>query len=1734
MDTNDLAKVISGGSNKDDPCDEPAEVGVSFASQMIQRDAEENSKAAEPPWLQHRRAMMGGDGFQGVQRQRQQQQPPPWMAHRRVMTANIAAANPGQPFRRGSDKKVGKYTKDKCAKGHGLIKFRTPHERFKCDRCERSQENSSIMYGCNICDYDICDICEGLDVEYGSDEELNPVWSSDEELNPVWSSDEELNDPADQTDIGVSFASQIIQHGAEENSNAEPSWMQHQRAMMHGGLVFPPPPLNDDYLQQHQRKEPITVKERYDACSGAIDCNDWDKLNELLINGKDVSEWCDQYNGDYLLHKLAGRNAKFPLPLLEKLLSLNSEAAGKKDGRGQFPLHYAVYRQADMSVIKLLVHAFKGACSMLDGKKNLVLGFACEVANDINTRLPGFAGHRARNNLKPDNLELCQLLYEATDSGVKDFRDQDRDSLCCNATNPAVRRWASTLGTVYGQYRINGKHIYRSETCVVYLADDELLKLEISELKKHVNENADKAAKISKLQKNVQVCIKVMQNQENFDSEKKARKNFDSEQKAHTNSDGSKINLEDSFVVKIISTHEPEDKHDIPIYNSDQSLVDEHNKEWALIMPAGDKSLDRAIADDNIAGSDQDEIVRIAKSLAHSLKHIHGKNLIHCDVKPRNFVRFGEQWKLIDLDAANKAGDTLKNTNKFSSGYTPPEMARLLWCHHKKDKIRVRVGAKDLSGNDFESSEPIHIVKEVWSRKRQNDSADKRDLGDVCISVMVNSKDKDIWFSRSDVVTAQGENENEFDAHGSFDSWSFGVVLFQLCTGRKLFSDLGTSDDNLKDRADQDRLMEWSERSLNTALLKLGDDEFGIKNLLEGCLQPRPKDRPTMSQILEHEFLDGDGEYWKQVDGTLAVPLSTGQTAFIGILGIIVLFFTCLHVCKHIFPTNTVNDLRTLLDDKATTADRSDSIGLIIDFSSHHLFNQSVAAWQTAAEAAVDKITSLQDLENAASQLDGNMRGKLELTGPLLNIAWYCWITAAMFLSYSRLAKTSWPKITKDTQTAEEIYFANEKKDKQEQNEQKDQYEKKTWENFLQGKSGWSMEKGSKTIYKWKGKKIDSEVKAIAFEENYVDKNNWVQEQKDAKLLFPKCTSCVRRCGTLYQDWQPDRSYAVKEWKLDEKLFAADELSRENSKSMDNVIRKVNVRTMKKGVSSCCCRIPMYSKPKLVEGKNVKEILSEMMVTDMDKKFLRYQGWPLDEFKPLAAQVSPNDTVFVANKRCGHMCFAAWYKVINLTFACTRWLFFNLLGFFSHHGKVNEEEEEEEESDPIFPELWINSSALLLVTDTVLFVRSFYGLAVLTDFQLKAVYTASVVWTVTGMYYYIQCETKRTLYETFKIYACSLIYGRMVQFYVNMPWIAFNLLFISPTILFVAYGYDNYDYIASSMYQPLKDAISPVMMARVALQQRRLSASIDNFVGDDFLQNNETIWIAEQTLELHSAKVVQKAAEVHTVFQIMVAGILSDGSPNILLYMLSYAIMFDTSQKVLLSWGPKIGQVIEKWAKTGMEKDVRTDLKKLWQDFKKKHLANTMFFFTDYIVSDYLEMGPTDMLTRTSEIQMILLGILVAGLSWKWWQGRYWKQGRILGLWIICAPFVLNKITGPEMFKVFVWMSMTFCLNPQAIWKYLSYGLIVSEILKAPKKWKLLVMEKMKRKKEGDGAGEVQKGSPKKIKKMQNAVGVQMKVVEAAKKFALPLLKKRQKKEQKSSDGVHVPDEGGETKIINT
>ena len=50
------------------------------------------------------------------------------------------------------------------------------------------------------------------------------------------------------------------------------------------------------------------------------------------------------------------------------------------------------------------------------------------------------------------------------------------------------------------------------------------------------------------------------------------------------------------------------------------------------------------------------------------------------DVKPRNVVRVGMRWQLIDLDAAVPFGEEVGH--KWSSGFAAPELAERK-CQHK-------------------------------------------------------------------------------------------------------------------------------------------------------------------------------------------------------------------------------------------------------------------------------------------------------------------------------------------------------------------------------------------------------------------------------------------------------------------------------------------------------------------------------------------------------------------------------------------------------------------------------------------------------------------------------------------------------------------------------------------------------------------------------------------------------------------------------------------------------------------------------------------------------------------------------------------------------------------------------------------------------------------------------------------------------------------------------------------
>ena len=127
-------------------------------------------------------------------------------------------------------------------------------------------------------------------------------------------------------------------------------------------------------------------------------------------------------------------------------------------------------------------------------------------------------------------------------------------------------------------------------------------------------------------------------------------------------------------------------------------------------MPCADRNLHGVIADERFAGYEPEKARMVAKEIALALKHMHDKGLIHGDIKPRNVVRVDDVWKLIDLDAAALKGEPIGR--KYSSGYFPPELAKLLFTRSGESVETVR-GAP---------SQGIRLPQPPMERKEETES----------------------------------------------------------------------------------------------------------------------------------------------------------------------------------------------------------------------------------------------------------------------------------------------------------------------------------------------------------------------------------------------------------------------------------------------------------------------------------------------------------------------------------------------------------------------------------------------------------------------------------------------------------------------------------------------------------------------------------------------------------------------------------------------------------------------------------------------------------------------------------------------------------------------------------------------------------------------------------------------------------------------------------------------------
>jgi len=102
-----------------------------------------------------------------------------------------------------------------------------------------------------------------------------------------------------------------------------------------------------------------------------------------------------------------------------------------------------------------------------------------------------------------------------------------------------------------------------------------------------------------------------------------------------------------------------------------------------LVTEIADYSLKDLIADNREKGINftNGQIHHVTYGLTWALAALHAKKLVHLDIKPENFMRVGDHWKVIDVDGCVPVSATVQISDSsisFSPSYCAPEWAEFL------------------------------------------------------------------------------------------------------------------------------------------------------------------------------------------------------------------------------------------------------------------------------------------------------------------------------------------------------------------------------------------------------------------------------------------------------------------------------------------------------------------------------------------------------------------------------------------------------------------------------------------------------------------------------------------------------------------------------------------------------------------------------------------------------------------------------------------------------------------------------------------------------------------------------------------------------------------------------------------------------------------------------------------------------------------------------------------------
>jgi len=179
---------------------------------------------------------------------------------------------------------------------------------------------------------------------------------------------------------------------------------------------------------------------------------------------------------------------------------------------------------------------------------------------------------------------------------------------------------------------------------------------------------------------------------------------------------------------------------------------------WCLVLTKGAKSLYQIIDSERIAGINTDKLISCGVDFAKAIQHMHRKNMVHADIKPRNVIRHTDgDFKLIDLDASVEVGEELTGKKK-STAFMSPELAKAEFS-------------------------PNESVEELMKRKKEK-KEEQRKLDDDD-DAKYDEMTKEIKELIDKIKMCNQEVNFTNEANKSMDIWGFAVTMYYFFTNKK-------------------------------------------------------------------------------------------------------------------------------------------------------------------------------------------------------------------------------------------------------------------------------------------------------------------------------------------------------------------------------------------------------------------------------------------------------------------------------------------------------------------------------------------------------------------------------------------------------------------------------------------------------------------------------------------------------------------------------------------------------------------------------------------------------------------------------------------------------------------------------------------------------------------------------------------------------------------------------------